>query len=125
MNNENFEWQVGDIGEAFGVRCEVVGIDCMGGYPICVIFENGRRICFTKDSKLYEWHKKPSLIFIERPKKKVKKVVEVKRWVNVYNDNSEGNFYMTEEEADRWVFLNKNRIACIELTGSYEIEVEE
>jgi hypothetical protein len=125
MNNENFEWQVGDIGEAFGVRGVVVGINCMGSYPICVRFENGRYIYFTKDSKWYDWHKKPSLIFIERPKKKVRKVIEVKRWINVYDDNSAENFYMTEEEADRWVFLNKNRIACIELKGSYEIEVEE
>jgi hypothetical protein len=44
MNNENFEWQVGDICEAFGVRGVVVGINCMGSYPICVRFENGRYI---------------------------------------------------------------------------------
>jgi hypothetical protein len=69
MNNEDFEWQVGDIGEAFGVRCEVSEIKSNAEYPVMVRIlegiETGLTLLFTKD---YAWHKKPSLIFIERPK---------------------------------------------------------
>ena len=123
MNNEKFEWQVGDIGEAFGVRCEVLEIKRNAEYPVVVRIlegiETGLTLLFTKD---YVWHKKPSLIFIERPKKKVKKTIEVKRWMNVYQDGFT-RIVDSRQYADS--FVNNDRIACVELTGSYEIEVEE
>jgi len=123
MNNENFEWQVGDIGEAFGVRCEVLEIKRNAEYPVIVRIlegvETGLTLLFTKD---YAWHKKPSLIFIERPKKKVKKTIEVKVWANIYESGGKSLFYQ-KEDADK--YASDGRIACFELTGSYEIEVEE
>ena len=87
MTNENFEWQFGDIGEAFGVRCEVLEIKRNAKYPVVVRLlegtDPGLIILFTLDGREQTWHKAPSLIFIERPKKKVKKTIEVKRWMNV------------------------------------------
>lgn len=79
---------------------------------------------------LFDVHcnKLPTLLTIEEaakmnifpPKKKV--VKEVKVWVNVYE-----NFqcsYFTKESAERNNEEQSNRIACVELKGSYEIEVD-
>lgn len=51
--------------------------------------------------------------------KKVKRTVELVRWVNVHKT---GNIYYhkTKELAD--LYKDNNTIACVEMRGSYEVE---
>ena len=55
--------------------------------------------------------------------KKVKRVVEVRGWLNKYPVGRCDCYYATKEEAD--LSASISRIACVEMKGSYEIEVEE
>lgn len=63
------------------------------------------------------YHSKPEISDPPPPKRMVKKTIE--RWMNVYE---EGHAYVheTEREADRDRALG--RIACVHLTGEYEVE---
>jgi hypothetical protein len=72
----------------------------------------------------------PSILTIEEAKAKgydvpkVKRTVtkELRRWANVYEKDIW--IYTTKNEAEFYA-NNANRIACVELVGSYEVEVEE
>ena len=55
--------------------------------------------------------------------KKVKRTVEERVWVNKYPYGCTSYYYKTREEADG--NASANRIACIEMVGTYEIEEEE
>jgi hypothetical protein len=68
------EYQKGDIVEAFGVRGKVTNI--IQTTVIVDFFLEDKRIVtmnFYSNGTLYYWHKEPTLKFISRPKKKVKK----------------------------------------------------
>ena len=54
--------------------------------------------------------------------KKVKRTIEERCWLNKYQ-NGAIRCHATKESADMNAGLN--RIACIEMVGTYEIEVEE
>jgi hypothetical protein len=116
------DFQVGDIVEFGGIR-GVVFINTMSKYPVSVVFDSEDLYAedFTIDGRLYEEHISPLLVLIERPKKKIKKTIDVSAWMNVYNDGFTGLF-KTELGAEQHAH---SRIACAELKGSYEIEVEE
>lgn len=76
------KFKVGDIVETFGARGLVVTINNSRDYPIGVTFDEGRFSSFTPDGRHHDWHKTPSLVLIERPKKTKK----IKVWANVYSD---------------------------------------
>lgn len=57
----------------------------------------------------------------EKPKRKVKRTVEVVRWANVYPGDIFPVFG-SKENADK--SSASTRIACVELRGSYEVEEE-
>lgn len=52
--------------------------------------------------------------------KKVKRVVEVRGWLNIYPGGYTSFWYATKESAD--LNAGAGRIACIEMVGTYEIE---
>ena len=55
--------------------------------------------------------------------KKVKRTIEERMWANKYSHGYAGCYHKTKESAD--TSASANRIACVELRGTYEIEVEE
>lgn len=112
----NGEWKVGDVVEAFGVRGHLVRATNPGEFPLLVLFgENS--LNFTPDGKACEWHATPSLRFISREKKKVRKTVTA--WMNVYRNGGKevfGEKYIADE------YGADDCIACVELKGEYEVE---
>lgn len=70
------EFQIGDIVEAFGVRGSVVIPE--NDYVKVEFNDVGFVNFFYPDGRYCEWHKEPSLKLIERPKKMVRKEVDVK-----------------------------------------------
>ena len=52
--------------------------------------------------------------------KKVKRIVEERVWVNKYPYGCTSYYYKTREEAD--TNASANRIACVEMVGTYEVE---
>lgn len=96
-------------------------------FPIGVFFDEGADggECFTKDGKRFPTAQSPDLFYgppeiigPPKPKRTVKRTL--KRWVNVYANNSGNHSFPTKEAADRYSALG--RIACVELTGTYEVE---
>lgn len=113
---------------------EVVGYYTQLIYKIEVIFDMGRQVDFTMDGQYMDdnyqtlfWDK-PEFIPPPRPKRKVKKTIE--QWVNVHHANGKTKFSCacdTKEEADAFEEANirnglNRRIACVKLTGEYEVE---
>lgn len=57
-----------------------------------------------------------------KPKRKKMVTKTIERWENIYT-NGRMCVYTTKEQADR--AANLDRIACVKLTGTYEVEEEE
>ena len=55
--------------------------------------------------------------------KKVKRTVTERGWLNKYPHGKSDCYHSTKEQADR--NAASDRIACVHMTGSYEIEIEE
>lgn len=96
-------------------------------YPISVDFDEYEDdiLCFTTDGKdgvgdaypdLY--YGPPEIIGPPKPKRTVKK--EVRGWANVYPKGRASGLYSSKESADYGA--DSGRIACVELTGTYEVE---
>ena len=86
-------------------------------YPLMAEFSSDW-LYFTKEGMSNVNHRHPRFVKVEPPKKKVKKTIEA--WANVYKYGRVSR-YNTKEEAD-WNADNSRRIACVKLTGEYEIE---
>jgi len=119
MSTPEGGWKVGDRAKAFGVMGTVTRYVTHVPYPIFWSPNNDEKssMLFMDDGRLYHWCKEPSLIFVERPKRKVTKTIE--RWVNVYLWGT-GITHDTEGKANH--FAGADRIACVKLTGTYEVE---
>lgn len=127
------EFQVGDIVEWCGVRGAVVFIDdednSNSHVRMKVTFDltpgstYQHQVWFTTDGRWANWQQ-PSLKLIERPKKKKLVNKKISRWVNIYSDGKLFADHLTKEDADASQRSDKSRIACVELTGEYEVEVE-
>lgn len=117
----NMEFKVGDKVNWLGSTGELVVIDPNSTHPLEVYFEkHDSTEVFTLDGR-YHVEQDPSLKLIERPKKKVKKTTEV--WVNIYGPGlGTGEFCHSEKQADTQAL--KDRIACVKLTGEYEVDEE-
>lgn len=125
MNETTFEnAKVGDkvwtVTDDWG---EIVEIIETSEYPIIVEFE-ACQLSFTVKGFYYETEKRQSLFWNEikyeiptRPKRKSIKKIEC--WMNIYSDG-DNTIHKTKDKA------NENactyRIACIKLTGEYEVE---
>jgi len=70
--DKDFEFKVGDIVEAFGVRGQITGISKHDLYPVVVEFATlNKELWFTKEGLYQQWHATPSLKFISREEKKI------------------------------------------------------
>ena len=129
---DKFEFEVGDIVEFGGIRGVVKKHDLrFEPYLIYVEFNNilsGTNALFTKDGHFSTKLAEPLLKLIERPKKKkmVKKTIEV--WANIYDDGCitiiQGpSLSLSRQQAEKCSM--SGRIACVKLTGEYEVEEEE
>lgn len=104
----------------------VINTDCGSTYPIMTTAGDG----FTLDGRWDRRDANPTLLTAEEarakgydvPKIKRKGTKEVKIWVNIYPDGEVGNNHPTKEEADKHASID--RIACVKLTGTYEVEEE-
>jgi hypothetical protein len=83
-------------------------------YPL-VTNINGSRHTMTRDGKILSEHKNPRFVKCDPPKKKVTKTIEA--WANVYPDQA--IVWRLKESADQ--IGSDNRIACVKLTGTYEV----
>ena len=114
----------------WGVVCHLWA---RGLYPLGIKFTSGKDT-YTLDGEQYLgelqtlfWDK-PEFTPPPRPKRKVKKLVE--RWMNVHHVDGKTSFSRgcdTKEEADAFEEANirngrNRRIACVKLTGEYEVE---
>lgn len=120
MNNEKgFEFKVGDIVTAFGLKGTVILNNLGPPYPIVVEYETGDLEYFYTTGHLNSWHKEPSLKLIERPKKKVKKYKVLYR--DDFNNYKVTNcVYADKKEFDFYV----GGYQFIQLIKESEIEVE-
>jgi hypothetical protein len=113
------EFQIGDIVECAGVRGTVVSVsDDDISDPVEVRFEYKTFESFTLNGRTKHWHLKPSLILIERPKKKVIR----KGWINAYPSETSSHsgdlIHKSKEDADKCA--SPDRIACIPI--EYEVK---
>jgi len=89
-----------------------------------VLLETGDLVAITEDGKddpqghaqIWFWDE----VIIEAPPRPKRKVVKkVERWVNVY-PRSMSKLHSTEGVAD--ACASGDRVACVKLTGEYEVE---
>lgn len=114
------QFKVGDICSAFGCEGTVKQIATGCTYPVQVALNGEHYHWFTLDGKLTDWHKTPSLKLVSRPKKMVTKTVEA--WANVYAHCIPDLFNCKANAEAR---ASNSRIACVKLTGTYEVEVDD
>ena len=124
--------QVGDKVWSFFYGWGVIDKIKASEYPICVDFDSDVAH-YTFGGSLYK--DDPQSLFWDeidmtpppRPVRKVKVPVEV--WANIYlrpwknaknKDSQAFRVYDTKEAAD--TFSYPNRLACVKLTGEYEVE---
>jgi len=112
----NVDFRVGDIVSFGGVEGVVCERDCQEPYVIACSFKDKMELDFTIDGRFGVEHTEPLLKLVSRPKKMVKKTIE--RWENVY-PSGRVCVHPTREVADD--HANDDRIACVKLTGSYEV----
>lgn len=114
-------WSI-DMGE-----CEVIEIRPSRSTPYIIRIRNtkgesnsytvnGLRMSNDNFPSLF-W-KKPYEVYPESPKRKVVKTVEV--WANMYSSGKLGDHWESEEIANK--HASYSRIACVKLTGTYEVE---
>ena len=122
MNEPKFK--VGDKVRAFGVDGVVDAIHPESNYPVCVKYSHPDCLDyggdFTMDGRYARWHKEPSLVLIERPKRKVKRSKIL--WFNIYPYGPTGFGHVLKEWADE--LAGKDRIACVKVPIEWEEEVE-
>lgn len=117
------KFKVGDRVRAWGID-GVVQPSCTYSTDVLVLFDDGHNQHFDKEGKAQSWHKEPSLVLVERPKKKVKKTIE--RWVAFDpQNNCIDCTKSTKQEITRFVDGFKNNYQIVHLTGTYEVEVDD
>ena len=119
---KSFEFQVGDICEFGGVEGVVTEVLKAPEHEYPVIWKtfcDEHEAGFTLDGNFCSWHTKPLLNFIRRPKKKVKKTVEIVTWVEV--DEQGKILGVSTSDACKTQLGSK----IVKSTATTEIEVEE
>ena len=103
----------------------VTEVDLNRAYPITTPLKSGLSINYTLDGRYYLGDDVPQSLFWDvpqpRPKRLVKKQLE--GWVNVYKRGNEvyySSIYDTEAAA--YDAADTDLIACVKLTGEYEVE---
>lgn len=107
----------------------VTEVDLNRTYPIVIKAENGAIESYTFDGRFFLEEGYPQGLFWDEPqftppprsKRLVKKQLE--GWVNVYKGGNEvyySSIYNTE--ADAYDVADTDLIACVKITGEYEVE---
>lgn len=105
----------------------VINVSNAGSLVIHVKFDCGRNDNFSKKGYRLSDDVYPALFWDEvkitpppRPKRKVTKTLE--GWVNLYPELSVdcSKFHDTKESADN--HAHQSRVACVHVTGTYEVE---
>lgn len=117
--NEQSLFQKGDIVEAFGLRGKVVFTYSKGHYSVKVKYDTGSFDDFTSHGLYANHHKEPSLKLVERPKKKIKKTVEL--YVNIYPNKDVLPSHKTARQAID-AASSGAIVKGVKVTGEYEIE---
>jgi hypothetical protein len=95
------EFQKGDTVAAFGIQGKVVETNYMNNFPIFVHFENGEKECFTADGRYKQWHRAPTLIFIERERKAT---ITLTQFRDLMVDvQAEANYFTNRKALDKWM----------------------
>jgi hypothetical protein len=113
-------FQVGDKVRAFGCEGRVIMDYMPAPFPLLVTL-GSRSVddieCrFMADGRSEEWHKEPSLVLVERPKKTVKK----KMYRAVFWNPGSDCFCM----ADPLYVTREEAFVCSDIAGTVEVEVE-
>jgi hypothetical protein len=117
----SFEFKVGDRVEFGGLEGVVLREDHSRKYSLYVDLKGEvDSHWFTSDGRIDVRHTKPLLNLIERPKKKVKKTMEA--WANVYPHCIGAPDFSREFVDSENDNMTNKRIACVKLTGEYEVE---
>lgn len=114
---------MGDKVRAFGLDGVVIEVTNDSVLDVCVDFGPGEgERGFLLDGREQVWHKEPSLVLVERPKKKVKKCVG--RWA-IFNPrgSSVKGYFSLEADANRYPKFADEIV--LKLTGEYEVEVDD
>lgn len=108
-------------------ECEVANVDNKDCTFKCEDTNNNLNMWYRRDGTSYDitgpsahqqlFWSRPDIIAPPRPKRKVVKTVEA--WINIYPEDVPRFAHKTRDEADSARELN--RIACVHLTGSYEV----
>lgn len=107
----SYEFKVGDKVKAWGVNGVVGSLNVDGqGYPVRVEFKTPSNVfyySFTRDGRLSEWHRTPSL----KLRKFKKKLVPREIWVNVYP------YDLSDPNAQPSAYTDKNRANHFHVPG--------
>lgn len=125
VNSEPFKFKVGDKVKCvfFGDRVFTLGkADILDNLYLLELVGVSQPT-FMEDGRYNPYHTHPVLTLVERPKKKVKKQRQYNAWVNVYPDGVGDRVHGSESSAKQ--FANEDRLTCVQVSGSYEFEVEE
>lgn len=110
------KFKVGDIVEAFGVRGAVGVVYESSDFPVECSF-NGHIFWFNREGMASSWHKTPSLVLIEHPKKKVLKTVEF-----YVNFNKDGFYTTYTYEVAARHYRGDAVVVAQKFTHTYEVE---
>jgi hypothetical protein len=107
----------------------VTEVDLNRTYSITTALKSGLSVNYTLDGRYYHGDDVPQSLFWDepqftpppRPKRLVKKQLE--GWVNVYKRGNEVYYSsIYDTEADAHDAADTDLIACVKLTGEYEVE---
>lgn len=116
------KFKVGDKVRAWGID-GVVKPSYMNSSELLVAFDNNKYQYFDQEGKAQSWHKEPTLILVERPKKKIKKTLEVWGCRYVNGGLASNDVYKTKLEVEDRI-AGSAYVVPIHLTGTYEVEVD-
>ncbi len=118
---KEMEFKAGD--KVFGIQCGFVVLEENKNSFSNTHTLRAKSDTYTTDGRFSSTDKHRSLLTIEEAKslgiEPPKKKVEVKLWTNVY-PNQPCIAYHIKENADKSAAYN--RIACVEMTGFYEVD---
>lgn len=99
-------------------------------FPVKVSFSSEHFNTFTANGFSLLNHSRPSIYwqpieFDEPPKPKEKVTKTIEKWINVYEDGGLGEAHNSVKKAEDDCNVRRSRIACVKLTGTYEVEVDD
>lgn len=119
--DKEYKFQKGDRVCFHGVLGTVTSDPMSSGLVVTMDTPDAAKVFFYADGRYFDWEDKPSLVYVSRPKKKVKRMVS--RWA-LYNDSGYLCSYMSKDQAqsDTFYAIGNKPLYLVELKGEYEAE---